>query len=582
MEYKKIVVASIIAAGLILPSLSQAEGVKHTPIKSKSTRIQNTKVAGQKIKINKITPRAATALQKTQNQRNNLKFKALKHIENQPGKASSTLGVPRVISIPGQGIRRGSASGRAKNVPGAYINTSPSAGSIGKAEAALSTGDRHRFSRGHKQSVGTSAARRTRNPSGRSTPSGYAPETHDSNGVPSYTLSNGAQTPRTSPDGRIGKANSDGSVSYPDGTTVSVGSNGGTVISRHGIVTNSSVNGHSTYTLSNGVKVLRTSPNGQRGKIGDDGVVTYSDGTTISAGSSGGAVVSRSGIHFTTNSDGESTYTLQNGEQVPRSGSDGRMGTIDSNGHITYSDGTTVYVSDKGDTVVSRAGEIISIITGKGVKEHREGNRDGAIPVPHLDLTGSSDSDDDDDSSDSSSSKDSDSSGSSSSGNDDSSDDNSDSKDDDSDSDEDSSEDTSSESDEGTTEEEEGEPEGEEDESTGADDRGTSERGTARKMLDDAIANRQSDDGCSKQPESLVNPMGQGSGCTSGEKPSGPKKERSDREAVVLGDERSGGDSTNPLDLVSQPIGEGTSGEGSATMGTPIDIFERVGNPGDF
>ena len=236
---------------------------------------------------------------------------------------------------------------------------------------------------------------------------------------------------------------------------------------------------------------------------------------------------------------------------------------------ITYADGT-----------VKSTYRDVDGVYRTDIKSPREGNHTPNTNVPHLDLTSSSDDDDEgsnDDDSDSNSDSDSDDN------DDDNSDSNSENNDDDSEEDnsEEESEDSNSESEEDTTDEEE--PEGEEDESTGADDRAGAGRGTARKLLENMIANQSTgSDGCGKQPGVLVNPMGGvDGGCSNGSKPKGPEKEENDMEDDVLFGERIGTTSADPMDIISQPV----NGDGMMQIlqdeQSTTTYFEMVGNPGD-
>ncbi len=134
--------------------------------------------------------------------------------------------------------------------------------------------------------------------------------------------------------------------------------------------------GRETYTLSNGQQVPRTGPDGRAGVPDNKGGVAYKGGTYITTDESGNTVVSQGGkVQSVTpppgsgtggaipgrSSTGELTYTLSNGQQIPRFGPEGSgVGVADNKGGVAYGDGTYVMVNEKGDTVVSRNGEVVS------------------------------------------------------------------------------------------------------------------------------------------------------------------------------------------------------------------------------
>lgn len=141
--------------------------------------------------------------------------------------------------------------------------------------------------------------------------------------------------------------------------------------------------GEPTYTLSNGQQVPRSSETGGDGTPDSSGGVSYGDGTYISVNSAGNTVVSQNGevqhestpsghpviggiaMPYEANSkDGSETYLLPNGQHVLRSDPSGEAGVIDKDGAINYSDGTRISINDKGDTVVSRDGKVISTTPG--------------------------------------------------------------------------------------------------------------------------------------------------------------------------------------------------------------------------
>lgn len=168
------------------------------------------------------------------------------------------------------------------------------------------------------------------------------------------TLPNGQKVRATAPGGGRGKANPDGSVSYPDGTTVSVGPGDSTVVTRPDGSTSSQPPPDS-FELPNGQQVRATDPSGQRGKQNADGSVTYPDGTTVGMGGKGETVITRPDGSTIgrdapdkgpagggTDSAGTGWVTLPNGERVPATGPDGQPGVLDGAGNMRYSDGTVI------------------------------------------------------------------------------------------------------------------------------------------------------------------------------------------------------------------------------------------------
>lgn len=170
----------------------------------------------------------------------------------------------------------------------------------------------------------------------------------------SFTLPNGQKVRATAPDGSRGKANPDGSVTYPDGTRVGVGAGDSTVVTRPDGSTRASPP-PDTFELPNGQQVRATDPSGQRGKQNADGSVTYPDGTTVGMGNKGETVVTRPDGSRTgrdapdkgpagggTDSAASGSVTLPNGERVPATGPDGQPGVLDGEGNFRYGDGTVI------------------------------------------------------------------------------------------------------------------------------------------------------------------------------------------------------------------------------------------------
>lgn len=181
-----------------------------------------------------------------------------------------------------------------------------------------------------------------------------------------FTLPNGQKVRSTDPNGQRGKINPDGSVSYPDGTTVSVGP-GDTTVVRQRDGSTSTRPPPDSFELPNGQEVRATDPSGQRGKQNADGSVTYPDGTTIGMGSKGETVITRSDGTISTrdapdkgpagggtDTAGAGTITLPNGERVPATGSDGRPGILQPDGSIRYGDGTVVSGPAGSETTITR------------------------------------------------------------------------------------------------------------------------------------------------------------------------------------------------------------------------------------
>jgi hypothetical protein len=250
-----------------------------------------------------------------------------------------------------------------------------------------------------------------------------AKETLSSDGSPTFTLGNGQQVPRVDGAGGMGMPDDKGGVMYPDGTYINTNGNGGTnvfnadgtrdkVNSRPGKVSGSvagvqgplkgasaarsggfysgakesfSDDGAPTFTLGNGQQVPRADGAGGIGMPDDKGGVLYPDGTYINTNRDGGtnvfnpdgtldkahsvpgtgsgpvagmqgtfagASAPRSGSFYsavkeTYSGNGTPTFTLSNGQQVPRADGAGGMGMPDDKGGVLYPDGT--YINTNGD-----------------------------------------------------------------------------------------------------------------------------------------------------------------------------------------------------------------------------------------
>lgn len=170
----------------------------------------------------------------------------------------------------------------------------------------------------------------------------------------SITLPNGQKVRATAPDGGRGKVNPDGSISYPDGTRVGVAANDSTVITRPDGSTSTSP-APDTFELPNGQQVRATDPSGYRGKQNTDGSVTYPDGTRVGMGAKGETVITRPDGSSTgrdapdkgpanggTDTSASGWVTLPNGERVPATGPDGQPGVLDGDGNYRYGDGTVI------------------------------------------------------------------------------------------------------------------------------------------------------------------------------------------------------------------------------------------------
>ena len=226
-------------------------------------------------------------------------------------------------------------------------------------------------------------------------------ESESSTGQATYRLGNGQQVPRNGPDGEAGTVGADGSVTYGDGSRYETDAKtGNTVLTRpdgsssaynnkgqeiqHGVTSTESSDGQETYRLGNGQQVPRNGPDGEAGMVGADGSVTYGDGTSYEVdGKTGNTVLTRpdgssstynaqgqeiqNGVTSTQSSDGQETYRLGNGQQVPRNGPDGSAGTVGADGSVTYNDGTTYEVDGKtGNTVLTRPDGSTSTYNPKG------------------------------------------------------------------------------------------------------------------------------------------------------------------------------------------------------------------------
>jgi len=168
------------------------------------------------------------------------------------------------------------------------------------------------------------------------------------------TLPNGQKVRATAPDGRRGKVNPDGSISYPDGTNVGVGAGDSTVVTRPDGSTSRNPP-PDTFELPNGQEVRATDPSGRRGKQNADGSVTFPDGTTVGMGNKGETVITRPDGSTAisdapdkgpagggTDTTGNGWVTLPNGERVPAVGPDGQPGVLDGEGNMAYGDGMVI------------------------------------------------------------------------------------------------------------------------------------------------------------------------------------------------------------------------------------------------
>jgi hypothetical protein len=174
--------------------------------------------------------------------------------------------------------------------------------------------------------------------------------------IDSFTLENGQRVRATDHSGQRGKRNPDGSVTYADGTTISVGPDGSTVITSPDGSTRSQPPPDS-FELPNGQRVRATDPSGQRGKQYPDGSVVYPDGTRVAMDGNGDTVVNRGdgvtnvydapekspgAADGATRSSPQGSLTLPNGDVVPARGADGMPGVLQPDGSIAYGAGTVI------------------------------------------------------------------------------------------------------------------------------------------------------------------------------------------------------------------------------------------------
>lgn len=174
--------------------------------------------------------------------------------------------------------------------------------------------------------------------------------------IDSFTLENGQRVRATDYSGQRGKQNSDGSVTYADGTTISVAPDGSTVITSPDGSTRSQP-APDTFELPNGQRLRATDPSGQRGKQYPDGSVVYPDGTRVAMDGNGDTVVNRAdgvtnvydapekspgAVDGATPSSPQGNLTLPNGDVVPARGPDGMPGVLQPDGSIAYGDGTAI------------------------------------------------------------------------------------------------------------------------------------------------------------------------------------------------------------------------------------------------
>lgn len=172
----------------------------------------------------------------------------------------------------------------------------------------------------------------------------------------SFTLENGQRVRASDHSGQRGKQNPDGSVTYADGTTITVGPDGSTIITRADGSTRTQPPPE-TFELPNGQLVPANDPSGRRGKQYQDGSVVYPDGTRVAMDNNGDTVVNRgdgtSRVYDapeklpgtgegSTDSSSRGTLTLPNGEVVPAVGPDGVPGVLTPDGSIRYGDGTVI------------------------------------------------------------------------------------------------------------------------------------------------------------------------------------------------------------------------------------------------
>jgi len=200
-----------------------------------------------------------------------------------------------------------------------------------------------------------------------------------SDGTDTFTLSNGDQTPRTDRSGNPASIDSQGRVAYPDGTTVGVDSGGNTV--------RTSPDGSSTTYLDRGTA-------GTPSQTGPSQTGTTTYGSNIKPQES-------------VASDGTETFTLENGDQTPRTDRIGESGTIDELGRIVYPDGTTVGVDSNGNTYRTSPDGTTTTYVGRGGSDSSSSQNGNSSGDDSNDDSGNESDNDSDDSSDSDSDDDS-------------------------------------------------------------------------------------------------------------------------------------------------------------------------------
>lgn len=384
------------------------------------------------------------------------------------------------------GVASAGTSGSPSNAPVGPVQERPQAGGIPIGTSGASSGD----AKGSISLGGTNPDQINGGSASASTPpivetdsvsklEGGIERTTSSQGEPTFTLPNGQQIPQAEGDVK-GRPDGAGGVIYDDGTHVGVNDRGNTVvttpqggtteyskdnevITRDGVVQareSEASTGEATYTLSNGQQVPQVSDRGGAGAPDPKGGVLYEDGTLIYVDAKGNTVsrgpdgtvrtYAPNGDRInnevikpkdTIGPEGQDTITLGNGDQIPRRDPSGGLGQFDEKGQVTYSDGTVVYVDERGQTQMLKPGDAVSgsndpegakdfngSAPGDGANSGTSNNNSGSSGSSSGSSSddkdkGSSDSDDDSSSSDDSDDTDSSDESSDDSGSDDGGDD---------------------------------------------------------------------------------------------------------------------------------------------------------------
>jgi hypothetical protein len=186
------------------------------------------------------------------------------------------------------------------------------------------------------------------------------------------------------PDGRPGRINADGSVTYSDGTRIAHNSGtGDTTITRpDGRTSRTNVRApdlrDGEYVWNDGMRTSATDPRGGSGKVNSDGSISYPDGTRISHDP-------RSGLTQTVHSDGRisnsrwsgarrddsGSWRWNDGASAPGTDPGGGMGSATDDGWIRYPDGTLIsHDAGTGETKYVRSDRSVRISNPCEEEEH--------------------------------------------------------------------------------------------------------------------------------------------------------------------------------------------------------------------